>query len=154
MKFLQMGWLAKSFLSFLFIIPAWLSIGFLKKNFEISGEMTTIGYFAGTALGSAIVLILTGELTFSSSVKLQLPLAVGLILGAATNLLLFSAIPDAPNPGLPIAIQSSSMIFVFLFTILLGSWLPEKFDPVRMDYIHLVGVLLIFAGVAVIAIRK
>jgi len=79
---------------------------------------------------------------------------VGILLGALTNLFLFSAIPAAPNPGLPIAIQSSAIVFVFLLSALFSSLMPRFFDTVRMDFYHFLGILLIILGVAVIVSRR
>lgn len=150
-------WLAKTLVSLALVIPAWLSIDFFKNNYGVKGETTLVWYFLGTVLGTVFLILLFGPAgtptLFPSPVITFAIVAVGVLFGALANALLFSAMPFAPNSGLPIAIQGSSVAFVFLSSWLLGIFVPRYFRSVTGDIYQLGGILLVILGVAIIILR-
>ena len=103
---LGLSWVAKSLIATLCLVPLLLAIGFLGWNCQVRAEATMIWYFFGIVIGALLVMwrlnIING-----SDLALTMPhfavLLMGMVLGVASNILLFQAIPVAPNPGLPMA---------------------------------------------------
>ena len=103
---LGLSWVAKSLIATLCLVPLLLAIGFLGRNYQVRAEATMIWYFFGIVIGALLVMwrlnIING-----SDLALTMPhfavLLMGMVLGVASNILLFQAIPVAPNPGLPMA---------------------------------------------------
>lgn len=78
----------------------------------------------------------------------------GLIFNALANSLLFHAYSLAPNPAFPEAIVNSKGAAIFLVAILLARFLPSYFDAEAFNWKSLLGILLVTAGVILIAFRK
>lgn len=78
-------------------------------------------------------------------------LAIGMLFGAYANGSLFQSVSLAPNPGLPPVIYSTSSVFVFLLAAMLASVAPRLFDPVSIDLSRALGLLLVLAGLYLVA---
>src|SRR3989344_9553752 len=131
-------WLVRALISLVFVVPAWLSIGFFEKTYQIRGEVTALWYFLGTSIG---IFILSWIFTLAPAAELLpgayktlLIISSGLIFGAITNALLFSAMASASradtNPGIPQSIQGTSIILVFLLSVLLAVIFPKYFSAI------------------------
>ena len=78
-------------------------------------------------------------------------LAIGMVFGAFANGSLFQAVTLAPNPGLPPVVYATSSMFVFLLSALLANALPALFNPVSTELSRLAGLLLVLAGLYLLA---
>jgi uncharacterized membrane protein AbrB (regulator of aidB expression) len=143
------------FIALFCLVPAWFAIGFFDRNYQVRPNVFLIWYFLGGALTS----VFFGGSSLSAimpSWKLVLAmLLIGLTVGGGANILLFRAVADAPNPGLPVAIGNGASVVVFLVAILLSRWAPSSsyFNPVEADPWSFLGVLLTVIGASIIAIR-
>jgi hypothetical protein len=147
------AWFTKSVLATLAIVPSFIAIPFFRRNFGVDPLVFVIWYFGGTALSIAIYLSLSRGL---QAIALQLPvligiLAIGMIFGAFANGSLFQAVSLALNPGLPPVIYATSSVFVFLLSALLASTLPALFNPVTTELSRAAGLLLVLAGLYLLA---
>jgi len=155
-------WLVRALISLVFVVPAWLSIGFFGKAYQIRGEVTALWYFLGTGIGIFILswifnLVPAAEL-LPGTYKIVMVIGSGLIFGAVTNALLFSAIASASqagaNPSIPQAIQGVSVVLVFLLSMLLASIFPKYFSVISFNPMQFIGVLLAVLGVTLVIIYK
>jgi hypothetical protein len=142
-------WFTKLVLATLAIVPAFIAIPFFRKNFGVDPLVFLIWYFGGTALSIATYSSLDRGL---QAIAPELPaligiLAIGMIFGALANGSLFQAVNLAPNPGLPPVIHATSSVLVFL----LASALPALFSPVTTDLSRVIGLLLVLAGLYLVA---
>lgn len=112
------NWLGQSMIAMLCLIPAWLAIGFLDRNYQVGPDVFLIWYF----LGIAVTSVLFGGSSLNAIVPswkmVGAMLLIGLTIGAIANILLFRAVADAPNPGLPVAIANVASVGVFLVATL------------------------------------
>ena len=141
-----LGWMEMSLIAVFTIIPSWLSPGFFEKNFGVRPEVFMIWYFVGVVLGSSSFLTFRGISVIPSFFACILMLGMGLTFGNITNMLIFAAVPIAPNPGLPPAIVNVSSVCVFIFAFILSRMLPAYFDKVQFDIQHLLGMLVTIGG--------
>lgn len=153
MNIFSENWLAKSLLSMLLIISAWLAVTFFNRNFQVRGETFFMIYSLGSIIGIAMM-VRPKDLT--ASIPNIAIFIFGFTIGTAINFLLFSAIPQAPagNAALPVAIQSSAIIFVYLGAYVLHLASPKYFGPIQIDIRYFYGMLLVLAGQFVIAWSK
>jgi hypothetical protein len=112
-----------------------------------------VWYFGGTALAIALFL---GLARGPSTVLPQIPallgiLAIGMVFGAFANGSLFQAVSLAPNPGLPPVIYATSSVLVFVLSALLANTLPALFNPVSTEPGRVAGLLLVLAGLYLLA---
>jgi len=151
----ELPWLPKAVLSLAFVIPAWLALGFFEKNFAVRGEVQLVWYFLAAALGSALLITFTSPTTklIPSLNLVCVFLIIGFSLSTGANALLFSAMPDAPNPGIPQAIQGSSVVFVFFISWILGKYIPYYFKPVTLDPYQFFGIFLSIVGITIVIVR-
>ncbi len=152
----SLGWLLESFLAMFFLIIAWLAIAFFGRNFQLKGEIILIWYMVGTIVGTAGFLIFKNKALaplFPAPLIMAAIILVGLLIGAAANMLLFSAVTTAPNPALPTAISSSTSVGLFIISALLGVILPKYFGGVSFSWAQLVGILLVVGGVSCISLK-
>jgi len=148
------SWFAQSVIATLCLIPAWLAIGFFNRNFGVRTDVFLAWYMFGV--------IITVASSSAPNLQILLPkwwvivsiVLVGATFGALANILLFRAIPVAPNPGLPIAIAGIATPCVFLVSVLLGQRVPKYFSPAPCDVWTLAGVVLIIGGATIIAVRR
>jgi hypothetical protein len=146
-------WFTKSLLATVAIVPSFIAIPFFRRNFGVDPLVFVVWYFGGTALSIAIYLILSRGL---HAVAPALPalvgiLATGMIFGAFANGALFQAVSLAPNPGLPPVIYATSSMLVFLLSALLANALPALFNPVTTEFSRIAGLLLVLAGLYLLA---
>ena len=148
------GWLMQSLIAMLLLVPAWISIGFFDRNFQVKSDIFLIWYFMGAAIASACLNGLSYEKIVPSCKLASVMMLIGLTFGSAANILLFRAVVIAPNPGLPVAIANVASVGVFLVSLLLCRWLPSYFSTVKIDKWSLLGVGLTIIGSAIIATRR
>lgn len=146
-------WFTKSLLATLAIVPSFIAIPFFRRNFGVDPLVFVVWYFGGTALSIGIYLSLSRGL---HAIAPELPalvgiLAIGMIFGAFANGSLFQAVGLAPNPGLPPVIYATSSVLVFLLAALLANALPALFSPVTTELSRVAGLLLVLAGLYLLA---
>lgn len=144
-----LGWVWMSLIAMVMIIPSWLGPSFFEKNFHVRPEVFMIWYFVGVVLGSSSFLTFRGISVIPSFPAWILILGIGFTLGTIVNILLFAAIPIAPNPSLPPAIVNVSSVGVFIAAFLLWRLLPAYFSKVQFDIYHLLGMLVTIVGLYV-----
>jgi len=147
------AWFTKSVLATVAIVPSFIAIPFFRKNFGVDPLVFVVWYFGGTALSIALFLSATKGL---QTLVPELPallgiLAIGMVFGAFANGSLFQAVGLAPNPGLPPVVYATSSMFVFLLSALLASALPALFNPVSTELSRAAGLLLVLAGLYLLA---
>jgi len=146
-------WLSKSLLSTICIVPGFLAIPFFKFRYGIDPLVYLVWYFVATAVSIAFYLAYSGrtaELVPPAAVAVAI-VGVGLVFGALANGLLFQAMGLAPNPGLPPVIYATSSMIVFGLSAVLASSFPALFRPVTTDLGRLAGIVLILAGLYLLA---
>lgn len=147
------AWFTKSVLATVAIVPSFIAIPFFRKNFGVDPLVFVVWYFGGTALSIALYLSATKGF---QAIAPQLPvmlgiLAIGMVFGAFANGSLFQAVSLAPNPGLPPVVYATSSLLVFLLSALLASVLPALFNPVNTELSRIAGLLLVLAGLYLLA---
>lgn len=152
MWFAAKDWFWYSIASVFLLVPAWLSIQFFSRNYNVHTNTFLVWYFAGIIL--ATVATSTAVALVPSIAIVGAIMLVGVVFGAGANILLFKAIPLAPNPGLPVAISGSASLGVFLVSILLGVFFPKYFAHTDFTAPSFFGILFIIAGVALIAFKQ
>ena len=147
------NWLSQSLISSILLIPGWLAIGFLDRNYQIKPDVFLIWYFP---------CIVTFCILFRQApLKTMIPsfgiiciiLLIGFI-GGVANKLIFRAVAIAPNPGLPLIFLNLTNIGVYLVAAPLSRWLPDYFNTVKIDVWTFFGVMLVTIGASIIAIRQ
>ncbi|GEM_PF-3504762 len=152
-----MGWLGKSFAALVLLVPVWLLIGWYGER-GVKGEVTALCYAVGCALGMALWIFgipRNHELAENLAAHRTLVVAmvgVGLLFGAAIQALIYAALKDSPNPGLPLSIINASAVAVFLIAPMLAKFLPAYFKKAEWNVMTMTGVLLTVAGTALIAL--
>ncbi|HEY7678225.1 MAG TPA: hypothetical protein VIG69_14215 [Candidatus Methylomirabilis sp.] len=148
------GWLWFSAFATVSVTPVFIAIPFFIKNFLVKPETFTAWYFASVSVGIALWLWLDGRAAdlHPGGLRAAAGIAlVGLSFGAAANGFLFRAVSVAPNPGLPPVMYSGASVIVFLASAALADRLPRFFDRVNTDFDRFLGILLVIAGVFLIA---
>jgi hypothetical protein len=146
-------WFAKSILATVSIVPAFIAIPFFKYKFGVDPLIFLVWYFGATAVSIAVFWSLgagTDELVPATPVVLTI-IAIGVVFGTLANGSLFQAVGIAPNPGLPPIIYASSSMIVFFLSALLASALPSLFKPVSVELSRVAGILLVLAGLYLLA---
>ena len=77
--------------------------------------------------------------------------AIGLTFGTVANMLLFAATAAAPNPAFSSAIASAASLVIFALSFGLFRFFPKYFYEMKFDGGHLLGILVIIAGVFLLA---
>ena len=148
------AWLWFSACATVSVAPVFIAIPFFAKNFQVKPETFTTWYFASVSTGIALWLWVGGRAADLRPGGLRAAVGivlVGLSFGAAANGLLFRAVSMAPNPGLPSVMYGGASVIVFLVSAALADRLPRFFDRVNTDLDRFVGILLVIAGVFLIA---
>lgn len=148
------NWLAQSLIAMLCLIPAWLTIGFFDKNYQIKPDVFLIWYLLGIVTTSTFFGGSTFDQIFPSWKMVAAMILIGMTIGATANILLFRAVCTAPNPGLAVSIGNTASVGVFLAAIFLSRYAPNYFKEVKFDTQALVGVALTIVGASLIAIRR
>src|SRR5262245_15198567 len=128
----NMSWWLKSIVSLALLTPAWLAIPFFQRNFKVEQQTFLVWYFLGVVIGTMVMIHMDGAtlaMVLPSKGLVGAVLAFGIICGSVANSLLFRAVGEAPNPGLPVAIANGASALVFLASVILGSRLPRYFEP-------------------------
>ena len=141
-----LGWVGMSLIAVFTIIPSWLSPGFFEKNFHVRPEVFMIWYFLGVVAGSSSYLTFKGIPVIPPLLAGILMVGMGYTFGSITNMLIFAAVPIAPNPGLPPALVNVSSVGVFIAAFVLWRVLPAYFPKVQFDIYHLLGMLITIGG--------
>ena len=71
--------------------------------------------------------------------------------GTVANMLLFAATAAAPNPAFSSAIASAASLVIFALSFGLFRFFPKYFYEMKFDGGHLLGILVIIAGVFLLA---
>ena len=148
------AWLWFSAVATVSVAPVLLSIVFFAKHYQVKPEAFTTWYFASVSVGVAVWLWLAGrgaDLRPGGAVAALGIVLVGLSFGAAANGFLVHAVSVAPNPGLPSVMYSGASVIVFFASAALADRLPRLFDQVSTDIDRFLGILLMIAGVFLIA---
>ena len=148
------NWLSQSLIAAILLIPAWLAIGFFDRNYQVKPETFLVWYFPGV--------IALAILFRQSPLKALVPsfgivcaiLLIGLALGGISNVLMFRAVANAPNPGLPLVLLNITNVGVYLIAAPLSRWLPSYFSTVKIDMYTFFGVVLVTVGASMIAVRQ
>lgn len=154
---IELGWFGRSAIAAaLFIVP-FLSVNFFVRNFHLRPEIILVWYFVGLALGTLSLLFsfkMVSWQELSPTIPLLTVAFFGFIFGSLPNILLYQAIPAAPNPGLPMAIINVATVITFLAAIGLAKVLPQWFEAAKFDWVHLGGIILTALGVALLSLRR
>ena len=143
----------QSLVATLMLVPIWLSIRYFDRNCGVRPEIFLVWYFIGVVATTGLYRAASGVMLVPSWIHILAIMGIGLTLGAGANMLIFRAVAEAPNPGLPLAIMSTANVGVFLLAVVLSRTWPEHFASVEVDWWKLFGVLLAELGVAIIVLR-
>lgn len=146
-------WLAKSAIATLAIVPVFVAVPYFRRNHGVDPLVYLSWYFGATAISVAIYLAAAGragELVPRPGIVAAI-IAIGLTLGAFANGALFQAVTTAPNPGLPPVVYATASAIVFVLSAFLASALPELFGPATSDPTRLAGIILVIAGLFLLA---
>ena len=146
-------WFSKSVLATLCIVPLFIAIPFMKFRYGIDPLVFLAWYFGATAIGIAVYLALSGR---GGEICPPLPvlaviLLIGAVFGALANGALFQAIGLAPDPGLPPVMYATSSMLAFFLSVALASSFPALFKPVAAGPGRVAGIVLILAGLFLLA---
>ena len=148
------AWLWFSAIATVSVAPVLLSIVFFAKHYQVKPEAFTTWYFASVAAGVALWLWLAGrgaDLHPGGPGAALGIVLVGLSFGAAANAFLVRAVSLAPNPGLPSVMYAGASVIVFFASAALADRLPRFFGRVNTDLDRFVGIVLVIAGMFLIA---
>lgn len=151
-----MNWLTQSVLHVILVVVPWLSIGFFKDNFGVKPDVFVVWYYVPIMIATVLLALWNGDdlAKFAPPVWVAVSIfVIGLTFGAAANLLLFHAVANAPNPGIPVAIGNGASILVFFVAAGLAVVAPKYFHAARIDIWSVAGLGLVVAGVLVFALR-
>ena len=146
-------WFSKSFLATLCIVRSFIAIPFMKFRYGVDPLVFLSWYFGATAISIAVYLSLSGR---GAEIMPPMPvlaviLLIGAVFGALANGALFQAIGLAPNPGLPPVMYATSSMLVFFLSVALASSFPALFKPVVADPGRVIGIVLVLAGLFLLA---
>ena len=148
------NWLSQSLIAAVLLIPAWLAIGFFDRNFQVKPEVFLVWYFPGIiALSILFRQAPLKALAPSFGIVCAIVL-MGLAIGGIANVLIFRAVANAPNPGLPLVLLNITNVGVYLVAAPLSQWLPEYFNTVKIDMWTFLGVVSVTVGASIIAVRQ
>ncbi len=150
---MKMNWLIQSSLSVPLLMIAWLSIRFFQKNLGVPAPVFLFWYLVGGAIIVGLYVRWVGESLAPSWGMVAALLVIGLTLCGVINLLTFTAAANAPNPGLPVAIQNTTSICTFLMAILLAWLVPAYFTATPFGWKDFAGIVFVVIGASLIAVR-
>lgn len=154
-----MTWFGQSVIAMVILTPCWLAVGFFERNFGFKPDVYVVWYFFGIALSVAGYTAATDksglERLFPSWQLVFAVIAVGATIGAAANLLLFTAVANAPNASLPSTIANGGGgALVFLTAIFLGEVIPKYFGKSEVSWQAIMGLVLVIAGMGFLGYAK
>lgn len=148
-----MSWVSQTFIAIGLLVPAWIGATFFKKNYQIPSGVYSGWYFLGTGITIILADGTSGRVLTAQPHIIAIIFGIGLTAGGIANASLFSAVENAPNPGMPIALCNANGMLVFLVSLALANLAPQYFPEVEGGMRDLVGIILLMSGAAVIAIR-
>jgi drug/metabolite transporter (DMT)-like permease len=153
----SLGWLQLAILAAVLHVPGIVCIPLLQKSYGIRPEVTLLWYYIGVYVSVSLLLFGTDHVRFReflSSWSVLGICALGLIVGGLGTVLLFRSIALSPNVALPNAIVHSSAGIAYVALCALSFFLPKWFGIIRFDTISLIAVVLIIAGIIILAMRN
>lgn len=149
-----MTWVVKSIIAMIVFVPGLILTEFLGRYWGTRPEMIAVTWFSGVAVGICGWMLYTKQTeVFIFSIPYAVMFIAGIFLGGLMNIMLFQAIVEAPNPGLPITIVNGTSVLVFLAMPVLAYVLPKFFIPSPINLYHFLGIMLVVAGVALISLK-
>lgn len=148
------AWLWFSAVATVSVAPVLLSIAFFARHYQVKPEAFTTWYFGSVAVGVALWVWLAGRAADLHPGGTEAALGivlVGLSFGAAANAFLIRAVSLAPNPGLPSVMYAGASVIVFFASAALAERLPRFFGRVNTDVDRFLGIVLVIAGMFLIA---
>ncbi len=124
------------------IQPAYVSIPLCWKRFNMRPTTFSAFYFAGTAAGVILFLLMQRGWAFVPGPTAFIIVSIGLICGAPAYSLYFEGLPRASNPGCPAAVFSTFGIMVFIISYLLTTIDSAYFGEVGFNLRDLAGLIL------------
>jgi hypothetical protein len=145
-------WVVQTLLAIVFLTPAWLAMPYFQSKYGVSGTVFGVWYFFGSALSMALFGVPKHTLVPSIGIVTAI-LSIGLTIGAMANAMLFTAVAAAPNPGLAVSLVNLTSLTTLFGAMLLAYLLPAHFTADAITARHVVGVVLILLGAALIAVK-
>ncbi|MCH8888968.1 hypothetical protein IID26_00895, partial [Patescibacteria group bacterium] len=136
-----MHWTTKSIIAMFLLVPFFLLIPTLSKHFGLRSETGMLMWFFGTVVGIVVWSLYTNQLEILSiKAPALLVLLMGIVFGAAANILLGQSMVVAPNPGFPIAIISGNIAIIIILAPILAYFIPQFFDVEKITFLRGAGV--------------
>ena len=149
----MVGWLGKSFIAMFCLIPFMLMFNFLGKNYGVRPEAAMFAWFLGSTIGIfAFSGVRSADITHTF-LPILVIVALGIVIGGPSNILIAQAAPAAPNPALPFTIVNAASAVTFLLAPILAIALPRYFDPMSFSLINMSGIILVITGLGLVAYR-
>lgn len=113
-------------------------------------------FFQGVVVGGVILQVFLGHAKISDilvpNMLTTVIFFVG-IYGSLTNHFLFEAVAKAINRGLPVAIQSTSAVFLSLIGIFLYCLLPKYFPHIVLGQYQMAGIIVTLIGLFLMTVQ-
>lgn len=155
------NWLLQSLIGLVFVTPAWLAIPFFKEQYGVQSSVFLVWYMVGCAIMVALYLAAISQNSGGSVAHTLVPswktvayiMLVGLVCGGIANIAIFSAVVNAPNPGMAVAVMNGAAALTYLCSVFLARFLPELFSAPPFNWQVFMGIVLVGFGVALIALK-
>ena len=148
------NWLVQASIAAVCLVPTWLAVGFFKRNYAVQADVFVVWYFAGVIAATAIVSASNGSPLLPRVSVVAGMIFVGLTLGSVSNILAFRSVASAPNPGMALAIIQTANVGVLFAAVYLGRAVPSYFDAEKIDWVSILGTVLVTVGVMLIVARR
>ena len=125
------NWLLQSLIGLVFVTPAWLAIPFFREHYGVQSSVFLVWYMVGCAGMVALYLAVSAQSPGGSVASTLVPswnavvyiMLVGLVCGGIANIAIFSAVVNAPNPGMAVAVMNGAAALTYLCSIALARFL-------------------------------
>jgi len=159
MNFLtDLGWLGKSIIGMVCIIPLMLMFNFFGKNYGVKSEALMFGWFLGVAIGIAVSVWKFKIFNVSDLYTPFLPVLcivlIGILIGTPANIMIAQAVPKAPNPALPFTIINASGAFAYMLAPAMAIIFPRYFDKMQFSIVNFLGVAMVVLGMGLVMYRS
>ena len=151
MRLPELNWASTAIIGMFCIVPSWVAIGFFEKNYSMRPEVFMIWYFFGVLIGSTCLLASRGISIMPAFSPWMQVVAIGLTFGVVANMMLFAATAAAPNPAFTSAIAGTASLVIFCLSFALFRVFPKFFHAVKFEGYDLLGIVVIIAGVFLLA---
>lgn len=158
---MQFGWFERSLAAMLLLVPTWLVIRFLSRYYGVRPELVMVWVYLGYAVIVGGWLWLSGGVSsrgfIPSNGRIALWALVPTVFGAVANVLVFQALNQAPNPGLPTSVMGVNNLLVTLAAVSLSNFLPrygKYLAEKEIGWQEMAGVVLIVAGMSLFGTRR